>query len=153
MGYLLHNLPTDNVASLATWAAEASGDSAYPASNIPDLSDLNRGNPGKLTIKSAGGFTGDFGAAQRVDLVVVQTNADASQPIQVQMNATNAWGGPTMTTTLTAPAKREDGYTVKLFVDMRAVGGYTVSGLRWIRIHFPLIGGVTNNSQNWGLKV
>ena len=153
MAPLAYNLPTDNVAPNATWAEEASGDTAYPASNVPDFSDLNRGNPGKLTIATAGGWTADFGAAQRVDLVVLQHNADVNQPIQVQMNATNSWGSPTMTMTITAPAKREDGFTTKLFVDMTKVSGYSASGLRWLRIHFPLIGGSTPNSQNWGLKV
>lgn len=151
MAYFLYNLPSDNVAALATWAAEASADSAYPASNIPDLSDLNRGNPGKLTIKTAGGWTADFGAAQRIDLVVLWHNGDAAQTVQVQFNATNAWGSPTVTTTVTLPAKREDGFFVKVPVICTGLSGYSTSGLRWMRIHFPVAG--PNNTQNWGLKV
>lgn len=147
MAFFAYNLPTDNKAGNATWAAEASADASYPATNIPLMTDLNRGNPGKLTIATDGGWTADFGSAQRIDVIAVWTNADAGISIQLQGNATNSWGSPTLTTTLTAPAKREDGFTVKLFKDLTGVAGYSASGFRWWRIHF-----VGTNSQNWGLK-
>lgn len=141
---------TTNTALLATWAAEASADTGYPATNIPLMTDLDRGNPGKLTIKSAGGWTSDYGAAQRLDVFVLWHNMDAGQTVQIQGNATNSWGSPSLTITLTAPAKREDGFTTKLFVDLRNVSGYTTTGYRWWRVHFLA---PVNNSQFWGLKV
>lgn len=142
-------LPTDNVAANATWTAEASADSGYPASNIPKLDDLNLGNPGKLTINGVGGFTADFTSAQRIDWIMVWHNMDAAQTVQLQGHTSNSWGTPDITTTLTAPAVREDSFHVKLFKDMTGVSGYTTAGKQWWRIHFP----GTGNSQNRGLKV
>lgn len=141
---------TDNVAGLATWAAFASGDTSYPATNVPLFTDLNIGNPGKLTIKTAGGWTADYGSAQRIDGVTLWHNADAGQTVQIQGNATNSWGSPTFSATFTLPAVREDGFHVKLFADLTTQAGYSSGGFRWWRIFFPVAG--PNNSQNWGIK-
>lgn len=151
----LYWLSTDNVAPNATWAAEASADALYPATNVPLLSDLNLGNPGKLTIKTAGGWTATFAGAQRIDGVFLIHNADAGQQVQIQGNDTSNFTTPKFTTTITLPAVRPDGYHVKLFVDLTLLlgtsfgtVGYTTTGYQFWRIHF--LG--TNTTQNWGLK-
>lgn len=147
---------TDNVATLATWAAEASADPAYPATNLPLMTDLDRGNPGKLTIKTAGGWVGTFPGLQRIDGVLLIHNADAGQQVQIQGNDTSSFTTPKFTVTITLPAVREDGYHVKSFIDLTPfVGtsygtvGYVTAGYQYWRIHF--LG--TNVTQNWGLKI
>lgn len=149
MATFYYGLPSDRVEALGTWAAEASADTAYPATNVPLFDDLNLGNPGKLTIDGVGGWTVDFGAAQRVDWIVIWQNAAAGQAVQLQGHTSNSWGSPDITTTMTAPAVREDGYYVKLFKDMTGVSGYTTVGKRWWRIHYT----GTGNVQSRGLKV
>jgi hypothetical protein len=149
----LYNLPTDNVAGNATWAAIASADTAYPASNISLLTDLDRGNPAKLTIKTAGGWYGSFASSPGVQIVVLWHNGDAGQTVKIESHTStlsNPVTAATMSTTLTLPAVREDGYFVKVFKDITGVSGYSATHLHW-RIYFPVSG--ANNTQNWGLKV
>lgn len=148
-----YNRKTDNVAGNATWAAVASADTSYPASNISLLTDLDRGNPAKLTIKSAGGWYGTFSADPGVQIVMLWHNGDAGQTVKIESH-TSTLSNPvtvaTMSTTLTLPAVREDGYFVKVFKDVTGVSGYSATHRHW-RIYFPVPG--ANNTQNWGLKV
>lgn len=144
--YYFH--PADNVAPAATpsWQT-GTEDTAYPATNATDLSYAKIAAPAKIT-----GLTGalllDFGSAQRVDYVVLWHNFDASLDVSVQANAANTWSGPTVTTDLTIPAKRADGFTRKVGVDLRSVSGYSTSGLRYLRIDVS-----GTNSVPIGLKV
>jgi len=126
--------PSDNVAANATWTVETGvEDAAYPASNVPIVTPDRIAAPGKVT-GTTGAWLGDFGSAQRVDLVVLQSNIDAAATVRFQMNATNSWGGPTVNELFTIPARRADGYARKVFIDLRLKSGYTTSGLRYVRI-------------------
>ncbi len=140
--------PSDNVADSATPTVQTGTiDTNYTVANLVDLSYAKIAAPAKLT-GVTGAFLLDFGAAQRVDYVVLHHNFDAGLAVAVQMNATDSWGAPTVTTSPTIPAKRADNYTRKVGVDLRSVSGYTTSGLRYLRIN---VSGA--NSVPIGLKV
>lgn len=139
--------PSDNVAPNATPTVETgTADASYPVANLTLLSYAKIAAPSKLA-EMTGAWLLDFGSAQRVDYVVLWHNFDAGITVSVQMNATNSWGGPTVTTSPTIPAKRANGYTQKIGVDLRSVSGYTTSGLRYLRVI------ATGNSVPVGLKV
>lgn len=140
--------PSDNVAPNATVTTGSTEDPAYPLTNVTDLAYKNLANPGKLAA-----LTGDFifawSSAQRVDAVLLWHNFDASLAYAIQMNATNSWGAPTLNLTgLTAPSKRADSHTVKIYKDLRSVSGYSTSGFQYLRINVS-----GTNSVNLGLKV
>ncbi len=140
--------PADNVAPNATVTiGTGSEDTDYPKENLADITYATLAAPAKLT-GVTGAFILDFGAAQRVDYVVLWHNFDAALATSVQMNATNSWGGPTVTTSPTIPAKRADGYTRKVGVDLRSVSGYSAGGFRYLRINVS-----GSNSVPIGLKV
>jgi len=152
MSIAIYNRPSDNVAGSIAWSAIASGDSAYPAANLWPLTDLDRGNPAKLTIKTAGGWHGDAGSAISVPLMVAWHNGDAAQTIKFEAHSASLSNPATVadvTTTLTLPAKRLNGFTLKQFKDMTGLTGYGAK--RYYRFYFPVPG--SNNSQNWGLKI
>lgn len=146
MGNFAFNRPADNVAPNAT-PSVSSPDAAYPATYATDLSDVNLGRPSKSTLVTDD-WLFDFGSAQRVDLVVLWHNFDAALACSWQMNATNSWGTPTLSTALTIPAKRADGYTVKVFKDLTGVSGYSAGGFRYGRLHVS-----GTNSVPLGIKI
>lgn len=144
--YYFH--PSDNVAPAATPTVETgTADSAYPVANLALLTYAKIAAPSKLQ-EVTGAWLLDFGSAQRVDYVVLQHNFDQGLAVAVQMNATNSWGSPTLTTSPTIPAKRADGYTRKVGVDLRSVSGYDVSGKRYLRVNVS-----GTNSVPLGLKI
>lgn len=142
-------LPTDLVSDTATPTVETgTAATGYEPAYLIDFSDANRQRPAKLTT-TTGAWLLDFGSAQRVDFVVLWHNFDAALAnVKIQMNATNSWGGPTMSATVVPPAKLGDGSTVKIFQDMRTVSGYSTGGFRYLRVALS-----TANSVNLGLKV
>lgn len=149
MALFFYNHTSDNVAPNAT-AAVQTGTAAtgYEATYLTNLTDQYRQRPAKLN-ETTGAWTLDWGSAQRVDLVFLWHNLDAGLgTVQIQMNATNSWGAPSLTTTVTVPAKRGDTSTVKIFKDLRSVSGYSASGYRWMRINVG-----SANSVALGMKV
>ncbi len=140
--------PADNVADTATVSVQTgTEDTDYPKENLVDLSYAKIAAPAKIT-GTSGAFVLDWGSAQRVDYVVLWHNFDAALAVAVQMNATNSWGGPTVTTSPTIPATRADGYTQKVGVDLRSVSGYSTGGFRYLRVNVS-----GTNSEPLGLKV
>lgn len=134
----LYGRPSLEVGHLATAAMQTgSAASGYPATNINNWTIGNETTPGKGSAAVATAWVLDFTSAQRVDGVVLWHNFDAAITIRVQMNAANTWGGPTVDASITVPAKHADGFSVKLFVDLRTVSGYTTSGLRYLRVSVP----------------
>jgi hypothetical protein len=146
--------PSDNVAPNATLSTTGAVNSSYPIANATDFSFKNIANPFKLT-GTLGNLILDWGAAQRVDSVVIWHNLAAGTAYTVQMNATNSWGTPTVNISGTAPAKRSNGYTVKLYHDLTAASGYTPAGLRYLRFNVPGVGSPATggNDVPIGLKV
>lgn len=140
--------PSDEVGDSATPTVQTgTEDTDYPVTNINSFTYADIANPAKLT-GMTGAFLFDWGSAERVDFVVLWHNFDAALAVSVQMNATNSWGAPTVTTAVTIPAKRADSYTRKVGVDLRSVSGYSASGFRYMRINVS-----GTNSVALGLKV
>jgi hypothetical protein len=141
-------LPSDIVSGDTPSVETGTAATGYEATYLTDFSDANRQRPAKLT-STTGAWLRDFGAAQRIDAVMLWHNYDAALAnVKVQGNAANSWGAPTLSTTVVPPTKLGDGSTVKIFVDLRSVAGYSASGFRYWRFV-----NTTANSVNVGLKV
>lgn len=128
---LIYQKLTDQVADNATSVLGTASDSAYPPAN---LYDFNPAKPAKLT-----GTTGDwvwsFAARQRIDLAaIIHHNLTAGLNVRFQGNDTNVWGAPTLDTTITIPAYRDDGYPSNPWKDLTGVTGYTTAGFFFWRL-------------------
>ncbi len=143
--YYVH--PSDVVAVSALTAQIGTADAAYPLVNATDFSQAKIAAPSKL-VEVTGAWQADLGSTKRVDLVVLWVNVDEALVIDVQMHASASWGAPTVNGHLTMPARRADGFARKVFLDLRAVSGYTTSGLRYLRINVA-----GTNSAPLGLKL
>ena len=132
MADVLYQWPTDQVADSATITlTTGTADATYPIAN---LTDGNIAKPHKVAETSAT-WKLDFGAAQRVDLVALGPhNFDAGLQVKIQGNATDAWGSPTVDTTITIPADDADGRAVCPFKDLTGVTGYSTTGFRYWRL-------------------
>lgn len=151
----IYNRPSDNlIATLSPTVTVQTGtvDPDYGVANLGDFSDEKIGQP-LLLLDDAGAVLIDWGSATAVPLFVLWTNADEDLEIRIQANATNSWSSPTLDYVVTAPAKRRNGYTVKLWADLRAETGY--GALRYTRIVLGDLGSspVVGNSVPVGLKV
>lgn len=133
MADVLYSLPADQVADNATITLDTGTiDTDYPIAN---LTDGNLGKPCKLTTKT-GAWTFDFGAAQRVDYVVLGPhNLDAALTVKIQGNASASWATPTVDTTITIPAAADDGQRITAWKDLTGVTGYATGGFRYWRLH------------------
>jgi hypothetical protein len=123
---------SDNIAPSATASVDSgTADTDYPIANAVDY---NPAKPVKLTT-TTGSFLFDFGVATRQDVVaLIHHNLTAGLNVRYQMNATNAWGAPTVDAAFTIPAYREDLYPVNPFIDLTGVSGYSASGFRYGRV-------------------
>lgn len=132
MGRAIYGHYSDNVARLATITVQSGvEDPDYLAANI---ANLNPSKPAQLT-GSTGAWLFDWGAAQRVDWVLLPMhNLDAALEVRVQMNATDSWGSPSLNTTIVIPTYREDGLPVGSWRDLTGVAGYLVGGYRYLRL-------------------
>lgn len=130
-----------------TWSL-TTPNATYPAVNAGNFTDEMYATPA-LSTATTDDLIGTFGAAQRVDWLVLWHNLSASLAnVKVEMNAANSWGSPTISIPITVPAKRKNGHTQKIFVDLTAAAGYTTAGKQYIRVHMG-----TANSAPVGLKV
>lgn len=132
MGRAIYAHYSDNVAPSATITVNTgTEDPDYLAAN---LVDLNPSKPAQLTT-TTGSWVFDWGAAQRVDWVLVPMhNLTAGLDVRVQMNATNSWGAPSLDTPIVIPTYRGDGLPVGSWKDLTGVAGYSVSGFRYLRL-------------------
>ncbi len=136
MGRLRYGHYADNVAPNATASVNAgTEDPDYPAENINDRLVVK---PAQLTT-TTGRFVLDFTAAQRVDWVVIPIyNLVAGlADVAIMMNATNAWGGPTVDAPVTIPTYREDELPVPIWVDLTVASGYSAGGFRYLALDIP----------------
>jgi hypothetical protein len=114
-----------------TWSSDGTINANYPLTNI-DTDDIATpviytANPTSVVI--------DFGSAKRVDLVTLPNfNGDAAMTVLAQMNATNSWGSPSLSTAVTIPGLTEDGFGCDPWVDLTGVTGYLVGGYRFLRL-------------------
>lgn len=120
-----------NVADNAT-VTGTTADTDYPATY---LVDGNLARPAKLT-GTTGDWVFDFGAAQRIDLMAFGPHnlTAALGGVLFQGNASDGWGAPTLSTTLTIPSYREDGQSVNVWKDLTGVSGYSTTGFRYWRL-------------------
>lgn len=126
--------PADLLTSGITVTTTGAADSAYPLANAVDFSYAKLASPAKLT-GTSGRITFDMGAATRVDGVLLWHNFQQGLAGAFQAHSSNSWGTPTLSTALAVPAKRADGRTEKVFIDLRAVAGYSGSGLRYYSLN------------------
>lgn len=151
----IYNRPSDNlIATLSPTITVETGtaDSDYGVDNLGDFSDEGIGQP-LLLEETEGAVLIDWGVATAVPLFVLWTNADEGLALRIQGNATNSWGSPSLDYELTAPAKRRNGYTVKLWADLRAVAGYGAYRYTRIVLGDLSVSPVIGNSVPVGLKV
>lgn len=95
----------DDAARDATVTASAE-DAAYPAVY---LCSEDPAEPAKLTTTS-GWWVVDLGSAAAVLAVaLIYQYLDAGLTVAIQANASDSWGAPAFSTSLTIPAKRKDG--------------------------------------------
>lgn len=147
MANFYYSLPSDEVEPDAV-TTDKTEDTDYPLSNAIDWTPKNIANPGKI-VETSGRFTFDNGAAQRMDWVVIQINAEPGDTVAVQANATDSWGSPTLDTSFVMPARQRSGYVYKVWVDLRQVSGYTTSGFRYLSVNVASGSG----SDPLGIKV
>lgn len=139
--------PADNVAASATvsWSS-GTAVTDYPVTNATAFTQEVLAFPA-LIEETSGILLGDFGSAQRADLVMLWLNGDEGLDVFFEMNATDVWTSPTVLTSVTMPAKRADGFVRKVFIDLRSVSGYSTGGFRFFRIRIQ-----SANSEAIGLK-
>lgn len=143
--YYVHT--SDIVGAAATIIVETGVENAsYPAANLVNLSFAKIAAPAKVT-GTTGYWQGDFGAAQRVDFVVFWHNGDEDVQLVYEAHSSASWGSPTVSGSVVCPAKRADGYTRKVAIDVRDLAGYSASGFRYFRV------GMVSNGVAVGLKV
>lgn len=120
-----------NVAGNASVVGSAE-DADYPAAY---LYDGNLARPAKMTTTS-GSWVFNFGSPQRVDLFAFGPhNLDAGLAVQLQANASDSWGAPTISASVTIPSDREDLQSVNPWLDVTGVSGYSTSGFQYWRLN------------------
>lgn len=138
-------MPEFEVLSLVT-PTLTSENTAYPASLVTNFSNGDVVSKPSLSSAYNDGWIWDFGAAQRIDGLLLWHNADAGITLRGQHNASNVWTSPTVNVGVVAPDKHKLGFTQKLFFDFTQATGYSTGGFRYFRIYFP------NNSVVPGIK-
>ena len=135
---------TDNAARSATLTIQTGtdpGDTNYNPSSLVD------DNPAKVAkiLSTTGAWLIDFTVAQRIDFVaLIHHDFDAGADVKIQGNASNAWGSPSFSASITIPAWLGSGATrwpVNPWLDLTAAAGYSAGGFRYWRLV------ITGNSQ------
>jgi len=129
----LYQRPTDVApAPSAITVDTGTEDSTYPKANL--LDGLLH-SPAKLTT-TAGSWTLDYGAAQRIDVVALAYhNIDAGVSVKLQADADNSsWGAPTLDASIVIPGEDEDGRASMPWLDLTGVTGYSSGGFRYWRL-------------------
>lgn len=102
------------------------------------LHDRNPARPCKFTTGAAARLVWDFGAAQRIDAIVLPAhNLAAGAAVKFQGNASDAWGSPTVDAAITIPALPADGVPVSCWRNLTTATGYTASGFRYWSLSIP----------------
>lgn len=132
--YFLFFHPDDNVADSFVWSVQTgTEDPDYPLANLTDFGYAKLAAPSKL-LETAGAWQGDGGAAVRVDAILAWHDFNEAITAYFDQDAGANWAAPTLRQALTIPAKRADGYSVKVFVDLRTHANYTALGRRYVRL-------------------
>lgn len=130
MSRFLYTRPSDRITA-GTWSFVAgTARSSYPLTNLDDGDPSNPFWANETTVR----IVKDFGTPTRVDEVYIFAHTfDAALNLRVQMNATNAWGSPSVDVPVTIPTARLDGRSYHLRIDLT---GYSVAArtLRYLSI-------------------
>lgn len=116
---------TDDLALTAITVTASAEDPEYPAAN---LVSENPANPAKLT-QTTGSWVLDFGSPVAPAAVLLAYHyLDPGIDVTLRGNATDSWGAPSFSQSITIPAKRLDGpsyqrWTVNALALLQGVGG------------------------------
>lgn len=129
-------LPTDNIASLPTWALGSGAvDPNYGLDYLFDGSPL-------LQVKFTGDtadITADFTTAKQIKAISIHGhNFKEGLNIRAQKHTSNSWGTPDVDVAVTVAAQQADGLSPDIFCDLS-----TTSDKRWFRLSIP-----SNDSVN-----
>ena len=132
---------SDIVSTLVTPTVESGvEDTDYPPEG---LTDKNPAKPAKLT-GTTGAYLWDFLGAQRVDgIFIPHHNLDEALSVNVQMNATDSWGGASLDEAMTVPAYEVNGFPVGFWLDLVGKTGYLEAGYQFLRVE---IAGTNTNA-------
>ena len=129
--------PSDIVTSSATVTAKTGTVSTDTNYGLASLYDGNPAKPCKFTTTS-GSILFDFGTDQRLDAIAIpHHNLDAGLAVTFQGNATDSWGAPTLSASVTIGAHDADGHVQRAWVDLTGVAGYSVAGFRYWLLTIP----------------
>jgi hypothetical protein len=141
----IYQRPSDHILRNATLTIQTGvdpGDTNYAPASLVD------GNPAKVAKidSTTGAWLADFGAAQRVDLVsLIHHDFDAGADVKIQGNATDSWGAPSFSASITIPTwygRTANPWPVTPWRDLTSASGYSATGFRYWRLV------ITGNSQN-----
>lgn len=136
-GALKYARPSDNVTGLAVVTCDQAV-STDPNYGLSSLYDDNPARPCKILSVGPARVVFDFGSARRIDgFALPNHNLADGTACTVAMNATNAWGAPSLSVTMTVGAARPDGHRASPWADLTAAGGYTPSGYRYLSLYVP----------------
>jgi hypothetical protein len=129
-------MPSNIVTSLATITLPLGTLSLNPDYQLPSLYD---GNPAKpCLIVGPAEILFDWGSARRIDgFSLPHHNLAAGSEVNVELNATNSWGSPTISVPLVIGPIYRDGHRASPWLDLRDAAGYTPTGFRYGRVDIP----------------
>ncbi len=120
MGRLAFLRPADNLVAGGTLSVSSgTADAEFPVAN---LGNLNPANPAKFTT-TTGRWVIDLGSALEIDLVWIgPNNLDSGLAgVKIEANATDSWGGPSLSQTITIPTFDTDRFSINPFLDLTGV--------------------------------
>lgn len=146
----LYSRPSDEVGHLATVTMSTNTEDAqYTTDYLCDWTNENETLPSLAASTGAAAWDLDFPsspAPQRIDWMLLWHNFDEGASIRIRGSDNNFVSSP-LDVTVTAPAKKKNGFTVKLPVLLSEESGYTTAGFEKYRIS------VSSATVPAGLKV
>ncbi len=124
MGILAFLRPSDNLVQGGTLSVSSgTPDAAFPVAN---LGNLNPAHPSKFTTLT-GRWVIDLGSAKEIDLVWLgSNNLDSGLAgVKIEANATDTWGAPSLSQTITIPTFDADRFSVNPILDLTGVSPRT----------------------------
>lgn len=144
----IYTRPSDNLLAVAELSA-AAPDVNYPLSNMVDgFPD----HPAKFTA-TTDAIVADFGVAKRVDaMAFYHHNLDPGVAVNLQGNATNTWGAPSLSTGIVMPARWADGYPINPWIDLKTLVPVDANRTyRYWRLVISSANSVNISIGEWGL--